>query len=330
MAISLKTTRQSSADAFEFGVSAADSGPSKKKRRLSTRIWRHRVPLMMILPGLAFLLVFNYAPLLGNIVAFQNYSPYEGFVHSAFVGLANFAALVSAPGFAQAVVNTVEINLLLLIFAFPVPLILAILLHTMYSEFCKRAFQVVVYFPYFLSWVVVIAVWIQVFGTTGVFNAFLSRAGLGQSNFITDPALFKMNVVIQYIWKTAGFNMILFLAALSNVDLGLYEAAMLDGAGLLRRTWHVTLPAVKGITVLLLILSLGSILTIGFEQIYLQLPLVGTQAANVISTYVYTEGVIDGNISLSTAAGLAQSVVAMLLILLANRGAKLLGEAGLF
>lgn len=284
----------------------------------------------MIAPATALLLVFTYVPLIGNVVAFMDYVPYLPLADSPWVGLGNFGAMFEDPAFWNALANTLVINGLQLIFSFPVPLALALLLHSVLSPLIRGFVQSVIYLPHFLSWVIVVAMFQQVLGGTGAVTDLLQRLSGQSVNLMTNPDTFKALVVAQGVWKDAGWGTILFLAALTAIDLALYEAAAVDGAGPWRRFWHVTLPGIRPIVVLLLILQLGQSLTVGFEQILLQRDAVGADAAEVLDTYVYFNGVVDGNWSIGVAAGLLKGVVGLLLILAANKAAHKLGEQGVY
>ncbi|MGW5365324.1 ABC transporter permease [Actinopolymorpha pittospori] len=285
---------------------------------------------LFILPGFLFFVVFRYLPLAGNIVAFENYSPYLGIIQSEWVGLQNFVDLLNDPRVGQALVNTLIINGLQLVFFFPAPIALALLLNSILSPTVKRVIQTVVYLPYFIGWVVLVSVWQSVLGGDGLLNQVLADHGVGAINLMTNPDLFKPLMVLQYMWKYVGWGTIIFLAALTKIDPALYESAVVDGARPIRRMWHVTLPGIRGIAILLLILNLGNILTTGFEQILLQEPAVGAEAGQVLDTFVYLEGVVGGNWGLATAVGLFKGVVGTILIVIANKVAHMLGEDGVF
>lgn len=305
-------------------------------RSLLRRIWRERLMYLLILPGVFYYLLFVYLPLLGNVIAFQDYKPFlaslegpiEGFLVGPWVGLAHFEAMWSDPDFKRALVNTVQIEALQLVFSFPAPLALALLLNSMISERTKRAMQTIVYLPYFLSWVIVIAIWQQVFGGVGAVNQLLGDLGMGPINIMQNPDTFKPLVVLQGIWKDAGWGTIIFLAALTKVDVSLYEASVIDGAGGWRRLIDVTLPAIRGVIVLLLILRLGNMFSVGFEQYFLQRQAVGADASDVLDTFVYYRGIQAGDFSFATAVGMIRSVVGLFLILSANWLAKRIGEEG--
>ncbi len=234
------------------------------------------------------------------------------------------------PAMWHAALNTVEISALQLIFYFPAPLALALLLHSLTGRFVGKFVQSVVYLPHFISWVIVVALFQQVLGGAGVLNGFLGDHGLHTVDIIGNPDLFKPLVVAQVIWKDCGWGSIIFLAALHQVDDQLYESAAIDGAGWWRRFWHVTLPALRPIIALLLILKLGDILSTGFEQMYLQRASVGPQAAEVLDTFVYFTGVANGDWGYAAAAGLFKGVIGAVLIFVANRVAHRLGETGIY
>jgi putative aldouronate transport system permease protein len=283
-----------------------------------------------IIPGLLYFVIFRYLPLLGNVVAFENYSPFLGFFNSPWVGIQNFTALFTNPDILTALTNTVIINGLQILFYFPATILLALLLNSLLGQGVKRVIQSIVYLPYFIGWVVLVSVWQSVLGGDGLLNQTLSNHGMATVNLMRSPGLFKPMMVLQYMWKNVGWGTIIFLAAISKVEPHLYEAAVVDGAGSWRRMWHVTLPGIRGIAVLLLILNLGNILTTGFEQILLQEPAVGASAGQVLDTFVYFEGIVGGNWGLSAAVGLFKGVVGTILIILANRVAHMLGEQGVF
>lgn len=293
------------------------------------QMYHDRWMYLFILPGLCYFLLFVYFPMLGNIIAFKNYSPFVGIIDSPWVGWANFERLFTDPNFKQALINTIQIEFLQLLFAFPAPLLLALLLNSLISERIKRSIQSIVYLPYFLSWVIVIALWQQVFGGAGIINQALRDGGYDTINIMSNPDFFKPLVVLQSMWKEIGWGTIIFLAALTKIDTQLYEAAAIDGANGRRRLLDVTLPGIRGIIVLLLILRMGSMFSTGFEQYFLQRNAVGPQAAEVIDTLVYTLGFQSGQWSFASAVGLVRGVVAAILILFANWLAKRFGEEGL-
>jgi putative aldouronate transport system permease protein len=307
----------------------ATSPPRGGGVSLRTRIVRDRWMYVFILPGVLYFLIFNYLPLLGNVIAFQQYSPFLGFRNSPWVGLDNFARLFTDPDFKTALVNTIQIELLQLAFSFPAPLLLALLLNSIISERIKRSVQSIVYLPHFLSWVIIIALWREVVGGGGIVNDILRNQGYDTLNIMSNPDTFKMLVVAQSMWKDIGWGTIIFLAALTKIDPQLYEASVMDGAGGWRRLLDVTLPGIRSIIVLLLILRLGSAFTVGFEQYFLQRDAVGADAAEVLDTFVYFRGIQAGDWGFATAVGMVRSVVGLILIVTANWLAKRFGEEGI-
>lgn len=295
------------------------------------RLRRDRSLIIMTLPAVVLLAVFGYAPMLGLVMAFQDYNLFNGFLYSPWAGFANFRQLLTDPAFWQAFRNTVELFSVQLVLSFPVPVALAILLDSVLSRKVRSFIQAVVTLPHFFSMVMVITIFQQVFGGSGLLDTFLRNHGVAHPpDIMTNPGLFKFLISGQMIWKESGWGMIVYLAALAAISPALYEAAAVDGAGWWRRTWHITLPGLRPIMVLLLILNLGFALTFGFEQMLIQLPAVGPGAAQVLSTFAYENGIVHGNYSYGAAAGLFLGVTSVILILAANKVAHLLGQDGLY
>jgi putative aldouronate transport system permease protein len=284
----------------------------------------------MTLPALVLLLVFSYLPMLGSVMAFQAYDIYSGFRNSPWIGLDNFQRLFSDPAFWAALENTLTISAVQLVLFFPIPLALALVLNGILSPRIRSVVQSVVYLPHFFSWVLVVTIFQQMLGGAGLVNTLLRERGLPTLDVMTDPDTFTLLVTSQVVWKEAGWGMIVFLAALATIDPTLYEAAAVDGASRWRRTWHVTLPGLRGVTVLLLVLRLGDSLTVGFEQMLIQRRAVGVDAAEVLDTFAYHYGVVTADYGYGAAAGLFKGVLSLLLILAANRVAHAFGEDGLY
>lgn len=293
------------------------------------QIWQQRLLIILVLPGLLYYLLFFYIPLLGNVIAFEDYQPFLGFTSSPFVGLQNFTRMFHDQEFYYALRNTVEITLLQLILYFPAPIALAITLQSVISNSVRRLIQSIVYLPHFISWVIVVIIWQEIFGGAGVVDHVLRSYGVANPiDIMSDPAVFKFLVTAQVIWKECGWGTIIFLAALTAIDVTLYEAAAVDGASALRRLRHVTLPGIMPIIVILLILRLGTTLSVGFEQILLQQDAVGVRAGEVLDTFVYYRGIIDGNWGMSAAVGLMKGFVGFLLVVGTNHLAHRLGQEG--
>lgn len=311
-------------------VPAATSEPARRSTTLKARLRRDWQLLVMVAPALLLLGIFAYLPLAGNVIAWQQYSPYVGIPDSPYVGWWNFVRVFATPSFWDAVANTLTITGIQLLFFFPIPIALALLLNSILTPWLRTTIQSVVYLPHFFSWVLVVTIFQQVLGGAGLVNNMLRDAGMAPIDIMTNPDTFLALVTAQAVWKDAGWGMIIFLAALSTVDPSQYEAAALDGAGRWRRIWHITLPAIRPTIILLLILRLGDALTVGFEQLLLQRDAVGTGAAEVLDTYVYFQGVVAGDWSYAAAAGLLKGVVSLVLVLGANKLAHAVGEAGIY
>lgn len=312
-------------------VKSGRAGDSvKKKHRLRGRL-RQSAPLwLLMLPGLAYFLVFQYGAIFGLVIAFIDYIPFLGIRGSTWVGLANFRVLFHDPSFWHAALNTVELSVLQLILFFPAPLGIALLLYSLTSGMIRKLVQSVIYVPHFISWVIVVAMVQQIFGGAGVLNGLLSDHGMHTVDILTNPGLFKPLMVAEVIWKDSGWATIIFIAALTQINDQLYEASAIDGAGPWQRFIHVTLPGLRPVIILLLILRLGDVLSVGFEQILLQRDAVGPHAAEVIDTFVYYRGIADDNFGVATAAGLFKGVIGALLVWSANRIAHRLGEQGVY
>jgi putative aldouronate transport system permease protein len=311
-------------------VSAPDEARTQRRSERRRRFRRDRTLLLMTVPAVLLLLVFNYAPMFGTATAFQSYSIYAGFLHSPWVGFQTFQQLFADPLFWAALRNTLVLSLVQLVLYFPVPIILALLLNSIMSSKVRSVVQAIVYLPHFFSWVLVITIFQEVLGGAGALNQFLRHHGMATWNIMSDPDTFKYLVTAQVVWKEAGWGIIVFLAALAAVDQNLYEAAAVDGAGRWRRLWHITLPGIRGVTVLLLVLRLGNILTVGFEQMLIQRQAVGRDASEVLDTFSYFYGVVNANFSYGAAASLFKGVLSLVLILAANKIAHLMGEDGFY
>ena len=318
------------ADAVDWSQVEADARLTLRPGlSLGQKLRRDWMMLALAAPGVIYFLVFHYLPLLGYVIAFQDYQPFLGF-DSPFVGLKNFSDMVRDPKFWQAVINTLTITILQLVLYFPAPLGLALMLNSIMSVRVRRFVQNIVYLPHFLSWVIVVALFQEILGGTGVVNHLLRDGGYGVWNVLSDPAAFKWMMVFQLIWKETGWGTIIFLAALLSIDQSLYEAAAVDGANRWQRLWNVTLPGIVAVTILLLILRLGNILSVGFEQILLQRTFVGPEAGEVLDTYVYFNGIVGGQWGMTAAAGLVKGIVGLLLVLTANKVAHRLGQDGVY
>ena len=291
---------------------------------------KHYALYLLCLPGIAFFLLFRYFPMWGILVAFQNFNLWAGFWESDWVGLAHFTRFLTGPNFRTLMVNTLLLSLYNIVFAFPAPIVLALLLNELRKHWFKRSIQTLIYIPHFISWVIIGSMTFMLLSSTGPVNSFLGNFGIGPIPFLTSVDTFRSVMVVQGIWRGAGFGTIIFLAALSGVDMEQYEAAIVDGASRWRQCWHITLPALRGVVVLLLILQMGSVLDTNFDQVILLSNAGNRAVSDVIEVFVFREGIVGGNFSFTTAIGLFQSVIGLVLVITADRLAKLAGESGLF
>ena len=307
----------------------APTEPAAVRRpSLRRRILKEKWTYLFLLPGVLYFVVFHYVPLLGNVVAFQDFSPFRGIFGSDWVGLENFRTIVRDPEVMRALTNTLIIAFLQIVFAFPAPIILALFLNSLVSDRVKRSIQTIVYLPHFISWVVVVSIWQKILGGAGLVSEILERVGVEGVNIMANPDTFKILVTSQVIWKDVGWGTIIFFAAIVAIPSELYESAATDGASSWRRMWHITLPGMMPVISMLLILNVGTALTVGFEQMLLQQPAVGADAAQVLDTFVYFRGIAGGDWGVATAAGLIKGVIATILVLSANKISKKLGGEG--
>ncbi|WP_102191462.1 ABC transporter permease [Microbacterium aurantiacum] len=310
---------------------SADVVPPLRRRPWWQSIWRQKALYLMALPGIAYFLLFKYVPMAGLVIAFQDYSPFRGIWNSPWVGFEHFIRFFTEDTFLMLLTNTVVVSMLLLIFSFPVPIILALMLNEVRTKMFQRSVQTVIYLPHFMSWVIVVSLFYVLLTTDGgSINNLLAAWGFAEIPFLTDPAWLRPLYTIQEIWKTAGWGTIIYLAAMTAVDLQLYEAAEIDGAGRWRQTWHITLPAIRPTIVVMFILSIGDFLELGFEHMFLLLNSLNRDVGEIFDTYVYTAGIQNGQLSYATAVGLFKGLVGLLLVVAANNLAKKVGEEGVY
>lgn len=297
--------------------------------RFFNRIWRDKWLYIMLLPGVIFFIVFIYVPLAGNIIAFQDYSPFLGFYDSPWVGLKHFERLINDRDVVQALENTIVLNVLQLVIVFPIPIVLALMLNEVRNTVFKRTVQTIVYIPYFISFVVIVGIWYQLFGSNGLINQVIVEMGGDKIRFLTSPDWFRFNFITQNVWQGSGYGTIIYLAALTGISQDLYEAASIDGASHWQKVWNVTLPGIRPVILVLFIISLGNILTTGFEHVFLLLNASNESTAQVLDTFVYYRGIVNGNFSFATAVGLVKGIVGLVLVLGANQLAKRFGDGGI-
>ncbi|WP_431922741.1 ABC transporter permease [Nonomuraea jabiensis] len=294
---------------------------------------RYRWLYLMLLPGVVYFALFKYLPMYGVTIAFQDFLPFLGYSGSPWVGFKHFEELFSGPDFGRLMFNTLFLALLHIVFVFPAPIIVALLLNELRINFLKRSVQSLVYIPHFLSWTIVAALTYVLFAADfGVLSGWI-RDFLGDTSkidYMAQEDWFRPLIILQQLWKQTGWGTIIYLAALAGVDPQLYEAARMDGAGRFKQLWHVTLPAIRPTIVVMAILASGNLLDSGFEQIWLMTTSLNRSVADVFDTYVYYSGITQGAISYSTAVGLFKGVAGVILIFGSNWLAKRLGQRGLF
>ncbi|MCT2193564.1 sugar ABC transporter permease [Paenibacillus sp. p3-SID1389] len=304
---------------------------SHRLRQIGKILIRDKFLYVLALPGLLYFLIFKYVPMWGIIISFQNYSPYQGVLASPWVGLEHFRRFFSNPDFFMLFRNTLAINTLSLIFFFPLPILLSLMLNEVRQQAYKKIVQSIVYLPHFLSWVIIVGITFILFSTgDGAVNQMLVSLGFEKIDFLTSKNYFWAMLTAQSIWKDAGWGTIIFLAAMASIDPQLYEAAKIDGAGRFRQMWNVTLPGIRSVIVILLILRMGHIMDVGFEQVFLMMNGAVSEVADVFDTYVYRLGVKQGQFSYSTAVGLFKSMVGLILVIGTNKLAKKFGEEGVY
>lgn len=292
---------------------------------------KHKLLYLMILPGFIYFVIFKYFPMGGLIISFQDYQPFLGITGSPWVGFKHFIRMFSEPTFFMLLRNTLILFSMELIFFFPLPIILALMLNEVKHKLFRNWIQAVMYIPHFMSWVIIVSitfVFLNVDG--GVINELIAAFGGDKISFLTSPEWLRPMYVAQIIWKEVGWSTIIYLAAITVVDTQLYEAAEMDGASRLRKTWHVTLPAIRPVIIVLLILKIGDTLELGFEHMFLLLNSVNREVGEIFDTYVYSAGLKNGQISFSTAIGFFKGLVGLVLVMAANRLAKKLGEDGVY
>lgn len=303
----------------------------KQSSELSRRLWRNKWIYVMLLPGILYFIVFKYIPMYGLIISFQDYKPFKGITGSEWVGLEHFQRLFTEPDFLNILSNTLILFVMNILFYFPIPIILALMLNEVKNDFFKKTFQTIVYIPHFMSWVIIVSIsFVMLTMDGGIINDIIEYFGFEKINFLLAPEWFRPMYILQVIWREAGWGTIIYLAAIASIDPGLYEAARMDGAGRLRQMWHITLPALRSVIVVLLILKIGDVLELGFEHVYLLLNSMNRNVAEIIDTYVYTAGLKQGQFSYSSAIGLFKSFIGLVLVIIVNRIAKKMGEEGVY
>ncbi|GAE34784.1 ABC-type polysaccharide transport system [Halalkalibacter akibai JCM 9157] len=302
-----------------------------KRAELMKKIKKNKWIYLMIAPGLLYFFVYKYIPMYGLIIAFQDYKPYLGITGSEWVGLQHFERLFTDPDFWMIFRNTLALFALQILVFFPIPIIIALMLNEVRNQTFKKGVQTLIYIPHFMSWVVIVSIsFVMLTLDGGIINSVIEALGFQKINFLMNPDTFRPMYILQVVWREAGWGTIIFLAAIAAVDPQLYEAAKMDGANRLKQAWHITLPAIRSVIVVLLILKIGDVLELGFEHVYLLLNASNREVGEIFDTYVYTAGLKQGQFSYSTAVGFFKGIVGLILVMIANWLAKKAGEEGVY
>ncbi|WP_135554139.1 ABC transporter permease [Paenibacillus cymbidii] len=296
-----------------------------RKNGLLQRMWRYKELLLMLLPGLAWFVVYKYFPIYGALIAFKDYDILKGITNSPWANpwYKHIKFFIDSPYFSQLIGNTLLISVYRLAFGMLPPIVLAILFNECRVGWLKRFSQTVTYMPHFLSWVIVYGILVALLSqSTGLVNRWIVDSGHSSVPFLSSNDWFRTILISSDIWQGAGWGAIIYLAGIAAIDPTLYEAARVDGAGRFRQIWHITLPGIRSVIVLLFILRLGHIMDAGFDQIFVMYNINVYQVADIIDTWVYRSGLEQLNFSLSSAVGLFKSFIGLALVLVANRLAK--------
>jgi putative aldouronate transport system permease protein len=295
--------------------------------RTMNKIWKDKPIYLILLPGIIYFLVFNYVPMYGAIIAFKDFKAPLGIMGSKWVGLKNFIDFFNHPSFGLVLINTMVISFYKIIIGFPAPIILALLLNEVKHKLYKKSIQTISYMPHFLSWVVIAGLSTKMLSpSSGAINQLISFLGFEPIYFMAEPKYFRGILVLTDIWKEIGWGSIIYLAALSGVDVQLYEAATVDGASKWRQLWSITIPSIAPTIVIMFILRVGGVMNAGFEQIYMMYSPNVYAVSDIIDTFVYRNGLESAKYSFATAIGLFKSVIAFVLVLITNRLSKLMDD----
>ncbi|WP_242984494.1 ABC transporter permease subunit [Clostridium sp. chh4-2] len=314
------------------GSNAAVKASATKKS--GSKTWKavkeHKVLYLLMIPGLLYFILFRYLPMFGLVIAFKDYNIFKGIWASDWVGLANFKALVHSSDFWNVMKNTLVISLTKIVIGFPIPILLAILLNEIKAVKFKKVTQTLLYLPHFLSWVVIGGIMLNLFSPVfGLAGQVFRVLGVEPINIMAKKSTIFWVVIFSDVWKEAGWSTIVFLAALTQVDLNLYEAARMDGANKFQQMLHITIPAISSIIIVMLILRIGKVMSAGFEQILVLQNPITMESIDIFDTYVYREGLGRGSYSFAAAVDTFKSVIALILVSSANKISKMFGEEGI-
>ena len=305
-------------------------GRKSLRQRVVKDLRRYKYVYLMLLPLIIWYLLFCYWPLLGNVIAFKDFKPMKGIWGSDWVGFKHFTSFFSSYYFGRLLRNTLLISIYCIIFSFPAPIILALLINELRLPRYKRVVQTITYMPYFISMIVICGMLMDFLKKDGVITSVLAAMGLPNENYLMMPSAFRTIYVTSDIWQHCGWNSIIYLAALSSIDQELYEAARIDGAGRLRQTWHVTLPGLLPTIMILLIMRVGAVLNVGYEKIILLYNASNAETSDVISSFVYRRGILEANFSYTTAVDFFNALISFVLVIVTNTVSKRKTEYGLW
>lgn len=314
---------------------AAKSGQRKDRKlmlkAIQRKLWEDRQIYLMILPVVVYYLLFRYWPMLWLGVSFYDFKILKGFDGSAFVGLKHFIRFFQSPDFLNLIKNTLSINFLALLFVFPMPILFAVMLNEISASKFKKTVQTVSYLPHFISTVAFVGLIINFLSPSTGLLAIIARAmGKSPVYYLGDPRYFRTILVLSGIWQGTGWSAIIYLSSLTNIDQSLYEAAMVDGASRMQRIWHITLPGIAGTIVVMLVLQVGNLLSTNFEKVYLLQNTANLPISEVLQTYIYKRGILKVDYSYSTAVGMFNSFVSVLLVVMANKFSRKISETSLW
>lgn len=298
--------------------------------RLARDFAKNQLIYYIAIPVILYYIIFHYVPMYGATIAFKDFSAGKGIMSSPWVGLKHFEAFINDIYFVRILRNTILINVYQLIFSFPIPIILALLINELKDFYFKKTLQTVIYMPHFISIMVICGLVLDFTSRNGLINNLIVFFGGEQTNIMLDAGKFRLVYILSGIWQETGWGTIIYLAALTSVDQELYQAARIDGAGRLKQTIHITLPGIMPTIVIMLILRMGNMMNVGFEKIILLYNPTIYETADVISSYVYRKGLLDFNYSFSAAVGLFNSVINFTLIILANKISRKVSETSLW
>lgn len=316
-----------------LGKAKAKSKNDRKEgvKGLTKYLWKHKYMYLMLVPAIVYYVIFCYVPMYGASIAFKDFNPMQGIMKSPWVGFDVFEQLFGMSKFYSVFWNTIRISLIRLIFGFPFPIIVALMLNELRWNRVKRVIQTAIYIPNFISWVVLGGIMTSLLSMdSGIVNGIIKMLGFQPIGFLTDERYFVPTMVVSMIWKTFGWNTIIYLAAMTGIDPQLYEAATVDGANRWQRLLHITLPCIRSTIIVVLITRIGSLMQAGFEQIFVLYHPGVYGTADIIDTYVYRMGLQEGKFELASAVGLFKSVVNFILVVIANKTARVMGEEGIY